>query len=137
MKKLIYLLDTNICIYIIKKEPKLVLNKFKQFSPGDIGVSSVTLAELYYEIEKSSKIEKNRSALENFLLPLEILPFDDQAAVVYGEIRANLEKNGTPIGPLDLMIAAHAKSLGLTLITNNTKEFIKIANLFVENWTKP
>ncbi|MGD0465557.1 MAG: type II toxin-antitoxin system VapC family toxin [Gammaproteobacteria bacterium] len=136
MKKLSYLLDTNICIYIIKKEPKLVLNKFKQFSPGDIGISSVTLAELYYGVEKSSQIEKNRSALENFLLPLEILLFDDQAAIVYGEIRANLEKNGTPIGPLDLMIAAHTKSRGLTLVTNNTKEFVRIAGLLVENWVK-
>ena len=113
-----------------------MLNKFKQFSPGDIGISSVTLAELYYGVEKSSQIEKNRSALENFLLPLEILLFDDQAAIVYGEIRANLEKNGTPIGPLDLMIAAHTKSRGLTLVTNNTKEFVRIAGLLVENWVK-
>ncbi len=128
------LLDTNICIYIIKKEPATVLTKFKQFIPGDIAISSITLAELNYGVEKSLHMEKNRIALENFLIPFEVLSFDEQAALCYGGIRAQLEKIGQPIGPLDLMIAAHAISTELTLVTNNIKEFNRVPNLKVEDW---
>lgn len=129
------MLDTNICIYIIKKDPRKVLNKFTGFSPGEICISSITMSELYYGANKSQHIHQNLLALENFLLPLEVLSFDDRAAMFYGEIRAYLEKNGTPIGPLDMLIAAHAVSLDLPLVTNNTKKFSKIRALSYEDWT--
>ncbi|MBP9764416.1 MAG: type II toxin-antitoxin system VapC family toxin [Gammaproteobacteria bacterium] len=131
-----YMLDTNICIYIIKNNPAPFLKKFKKFSPNDIGISSITFAELLYGVEKSQHSEKNREALELFVSPLEIFPFNDEAAFHYGILRTTLEKKGTPIGSLDLLIAAHAESLKLTLVTNNTKEFSRVPNLLVENWTK-
>ena len=131
-----FLLDTNICIYIIKKRPINVIDKFKTIPIGKIGISSITLAELQYGIMKSSNPDKNREALNRFLIPLEIVDFDFFATIEYGKIRANLEKNGTPIGPLDTLIGAHAKSLDLTLVTNNNKEFQRIDGLRIENWTK-
>ena len=131
-----YLLDTNICIYIIKKKPEIVLEKFKGFPLGSIGISTITLAELQFGIRKSSNPEKNLSALNQFIIPLEIIDFDYNATLEYGLIRAELEKNGTPIGPLDTLIGAHAKSAGLVLVTNNEKEFRRIQNLKIENWTK-
>jgi len=130
-----YLLDTNICIYIIKKRPAGVLKKFESLSLGDVAISSITLAELYYGIMKSSNPKKNQEALDKFLIPLEILEFDYNATIEYGKIRADLEKKGTPIGPLDTLIASHAKSLNLTLVTNNEKEFERIPELKIENWT--
>ncbi len=129
-----YMLDTNICIYIIKKKPEKVLKKFETFNVGDICISSVTLAELMYGVEKSQHQQKNRVALEEFVLPLEIMPFDDSAAYCYGHIRAHLEKKGKPIGAMDLMIAAHAESLNSILVTNNKKEFSRVPKLKVENW---
>ena len=99
-------------------------------------ISTITLAELQYGVRKSAQPEKNQLALSQFLIPLEIVGFDLKAAVEYGEIRATLEKDGTPIGPLDTLIAAHAKSLNLILVTNNEKEFKRVAGLEVENWTK-
>lgn len=131
-----YLLDTNICIFIIKKRPEKVLEKFNTLSLGDVAISSITLAELHYGIMKSSNPKKNQEALDKFLTPLEILDFDYFATIEYGKIRADLEKNGTPIGPLDTLIAAHAKSQKLTLVTNNEKEFIRIPDLKIENWVK-
>lgn len=131
-----FLLDTNICIYIIKNNPPLVLNKFKKLSPNDIAISSVTLAELRYGVEKSLHKEKNRHAFEEFILPLEIMPFDEFTTHFYGVLRAQLEKKGTLIGPLDMMIASHALSLELTLITNNTREFSRVPKLCLEDWTK-
>jgi len=131
-----FLLDTNICIYIIKKNPIVVFDKFRSLSVGSIGISSITLAELQFGIMKSSNPEKNQEALDKFLTPLEILDFDFNATIEYGNIRAYLEKNGIPIGPLDTLIAAHAKSLDLILITNNVREFERIPNLKIENWTK-
>ncbi|MEN8158221.1 MAG: type II toxin-antitoxin system VapC family toxin [Bacteroidota bacterium] len=131
-----FLLDTNICIYIIKKRPVHVIDKFKTIPIGKIGISSITLAELQFGIMKSSNPEKNREALNRFLIPLEIVDFDYSATIEYGKIRANLEKNGTPIGPLDTLIGAHAKSLDVTLVTNNEKEFQRIEGLRIENWTK-
>ena len=98
--------------------------------------SSITLAELYYGIMKSSNPKKNQEALDKFLIPLEILYFDYPATIEYGKIRADLEKKGTPIGALDTLIASHAKSLNLTLVTNNEKEFERIPDLKIENWTK-
>jgi tRNA(fMet)-specific endonuclease VapC len=131
-----YLLDTNICIYIIKKKPIAVFDRFKQLTIGSIGISSITLAELQYGIMKSSNPDKNREALDKFLTPIEILDFGYYATIEYGKIRAELERKGTPIGPLDMLIASHAKSLDLTLVTNNEKEFERIAGLKIENWTK-
>lgn len=131
-----YLLDTNICIYLIKKKPMLVFEKFNDLPLGSVGISSISVAELQYGIRKSSRSDQNRVALNQFLLPLEIVAFDTLAAVEYGSIRADLEKKGTPIGSLDTLIAAHVKALGLILVTNNEKEFLRIDGLKVENWTK-
>jgi|SRR5690606_28704074 len=131
-----FILDTNICIYLIKKKPIQVFNKFKEFPLGSIGISSISLAELQYGIQKSNQPDKNQKALIEFLLPLEIVEFEVSAAIEYGNIRAKLERKGTPIGPLDTLIAAHVKAMGLTLVTNNEKEFLRIEGLKVENWTK-
>ena len=131
-----YLLDTNICIYIIKKKPAEVFEKFKNLTIGDVGISSITLAELQYGIEKSSNSEKNREALEKFLTPIEIIDYGYEATVEYGKIRAELEKKGITIGPLDMLIASHAKSLDVILVTNNVREFERIAGLRIENWAK-
>lgn len=132
-----FMLDTNICIYIVKKRPLQVLNRFKTFDVADIGVSSITLSELEYGVEKSINREQNREALIGFLAPLEIAPYDDLAAYHYGDIRARLEKAGRPVGAMDLLIAAHARSLAVPLVTNNVSEFKRIPGLSVENWLKP
>lgn len=129
-----YLLDTNICIYLIKHQPAQVFEKFLETTAGEIGVSTVTIAEMSYGAEKSANKERNRSALELFLAPLEVVEFDLSAAKIFGVIRSDLEKKGTPIGAYDLMIAAQASSLGITLVTNNEREFRRIPNLMVENW---
>jgi tRNA(fMet)-specific endonuclease VapC len=128
------LLDTNICIYIIKQQPASVINKFASFSVGDIGISVMTLAELEYGASKSSQPVRNRKALEQFVSPLEVAVFDRRATVFYGRIRALLEKKGRLIGSMDLLIAAHALSLGVPLVTNNVKEFKRVSGLRVENW---
>jgi tRNA(fMet)-specific endonuclease VapC len=129
-----YLLDTNICIYLIKKKPAQVLEKFQAHSVGDIGISAITIAELQYGVHKSQHIEQNQRALEQFFIPLIGIPFDEQAAATYGEIRATLEAQGTPIGALDTLIAAHALSLNVTLVTNNTREFSRVPGLQVIDW---
>jgi len=129
-----YVLDTNICIYIIKRKPESVIQKFTSLVIGNIGVSSVTVAELEYGVMKSSNPENNREALERFLTPLVILDFDYKAAIEYGRIRAELEIAGTPIGSMDLMIAAHVKSLDSIVVTNNEKEFNRVPELKIENW---
>lgn len=128
------MLDTNICIAIIKQKPADILQKFGAYQVGDICISSVTLAELRYGVAKSQYQEKNQAALDEFILPLEVADFDEAAALVYGALRASLEKQGTPIGALDNMIGAHALSLNLTLVTNNTKEFKRIVGLKVIDW---
>ncbi len=130
-----YLLDTDICIYIIKKQPVKVFNRLKKCAIGDVAVSSITVAELEYGAAKSSRPDQNRNALLAFLSPFEILPFDDQAAVHYGDIRSHLEKTGKLIGSMDMLIAAHTRSSGLTLITNNLREFSRVPDLRVDNWT--
>lgn len=129
-----FLLDTNICIYIIKRKPQQVLDRFNTFLPSDIGISAITVAELEYGAQKSQRFEQNRTALQQFLIPLEILVFDQKAAQIYGTIRAELERKGQVIGSLDMLIAAQAKSENLTLVTNNVREFLRIPNLKVENW---
>lgn len=131
-----YMLDTNICIYIIKKKPTKVIERLKRLDVGDICISAITLAELCYGIEKSQNKERNRLALAAFLAPIEILPFSDEAAARYGEIRAFLEKTGQIIGAYDLLIAAHAISKNLILVTNNVSEFGRIPCLSIENWTE-
>jgi len=130
-----YMLDTNICIYIIKQKPEKVLRHFKSHSIGDIGISSITLAELRFGVEKSQQIQKNRQALEEFIISLEIADFDEKAAVIYGAVRAALEKAGTPVGDMDMLIGAHALSLDLTLVTNNVREFKQVKNLKVADWS--
>lgn len=129
------LLDTNICIYIINSRPPEVLAHFHQYRLGEIGISSVVAAELAYGVAKSGSV-RNRKALEMFLAPLEVLPFCDRAIWTYGELRANLERRGTPIGSLDTMIAAHALSLDAVLVTNNLREFSRIEGLRLENWAQ-
>lgn len=131
-----YLLDTNICIYLIKQKPSKVLARFQSFAPSDIGVSSITVAELEYGVCKSQQQQKNRNALMQFLIPLEIVEFDQSAATVYGSIRSDLESRGLVIGSMDMLIAAHALSLGTTLVSNNVREFSRITNLSLENWAK-
>ena len=129
-----YMLDTNICIYVIKHKPETVFQKLQNINPEDVCISSVTYAELVHGVEKSTAVEKNRLALSMLLANMEILDFDVDAADCYGKIRAALEKKGTPIGPLDMMIAAHAQSLGYTVVTNNVKEFSRVSALKIENW---
>lgn len=131
-----YLLDTNICIYIIKKKPDSVLKRLNQTPLGQIGISSITIAELDYGARKSANSEKNLIALNLFLIPFEIFNFDYPATIEYGKIRSQLEKNGTPIGPIDLLIAAHAKSLNYIMVTNNEREFNRVDGLNVENWVQ-
>jgi tRNA(fMet)-specific endonuclease VapC len=127
------LLDTNICIYIINNKPSAVLARFQQYRLGDIGLSSVVAAELAFGVAKSGSA-RNRQALEMFLAPLSILPFDAAAVWAYGDLHADLERRGTPIGSLDTMIAAHALSQHAILVTNNTREFVKVPGLQLDNW---
>jgi len=127
---------TRISAYTSSRKNQLKFEKFKNLTLGDVGISSITLAELQYGIEKSSNSEKNREALEKFLTPIEIIDYGYEATVEYGKIRAELEKKGLPIGPLDILIASHAKSLDVILVTNNVREFERIAGLRIENWTK-
>jgi len=129
-----YLVDTNICIYIMNKRPAGVIKKFKQFELGEVGISTITVSELQFGVAKSIHRKENQQRLEQFMAPLEILAYDEMAAEAYGDIRFHLEKYGQPIGPLDVLIAAHALSKDLILVTNNDKEFKRIENLQVENW---
>jgi tRNA(fMet)-specific endonuclease VapC len=129
-----YMLDTNICIALIKRKPSKALKRLARLSAGDIGISTITLAELCYGIAKSQFVERNREALEEFLLPLEIVDFDENAASAYGPVRAELKKAGWPIGPLDTQIGAHALSLDAVLVSDNTAEFRRIKGLQVDNW---
>jgi len=130
-----YLLDTNICIYIINEKPKQILRKFEQYPVYEFAISSITHAELQYGVAKSTHKTKNQEALDQFLLPLTILPFHGKRVVeAYGRIRAFLESKGKAIGPFDTLIAAHALGLDLTIITNNIAEFSRIPNLKYENW---
>lgn len=129
-----YLLETNICIYLIKNKPESVALKLKEVDITDISISSVTTAELYFGVNKSSKKEQNQSALNTFLLPFEILSFDEKDSFIYGTIRAELERTGFPIGAIYLLIASQAISRELTLVTNNTYEFQRVKGLRIENW---
>lgn len=130
------LLDTNICIHVINAKPPEVLERFRKYRMGEIGLCSVVAAELAYGVAKSGSA-RNRDALEMFLAPLIILPFDVAALWAYGDLRAELERKGTPIGALDTMIAAHALSNKSILVTNNSREFARVPGLALENWAQP
>lgn len=131
-----YLLDTNICIYIINRRPPRVFKHFEGLQVGQIAVSSITGAELNFGVVKSGS-QRNQQALDKFLAPLDILPFDEIAMRRYGILRSHLEHQGTPIGALDLLIAAHALALNAILVTNNIREFKRVPGLAVENWVAP
>ncbi len=129
-----YMLDTNICVYIIKKKPESVLAKLKEHMHTGLAISAITHAELEYGVHASAFPEKNALALYQFLSIVSILPFGDEAAAEFGKVCAALRKRGTMIGPMDMLIAAHAESAGLTIVTNNIREFGRIEGLAVENW---
>lgn len=128
-----YLLDTNIVIYVMKRRPMEILQTFNQ-NAERMAISSITLAELFHGAEKSQKVSQNLSAIEDFCSRIEVLPYTAKASQHYGAIRAALEKVGLPIGINDIHIAAHARSEGLTLVTNNMSEFARVPALQVENW---
>jgi tRNA(fMet)-specific endonuclease VapC len=129
----VILLDANTCIYIINNRPPNVLERFRKYKAGEVGISSIAASELAYGVAKSGSLQ-NRKALEIFLAPLQILPFDSQCLWFYADLRASLEKQGLSIGPMDTLIAAQALSIDGTLVTNNIKEFVRVPKLKLENW---
>ena len=129
-----YLLDTNICIYIIKKKPVEVFARFREHRVGDVGISAITYSELAYGVANSRQPEQNRLALEEFLAPLEIVAYSPEVAPLCGRIRAHLRRTGQTIGALDQLIAAHAAYLGVVLVTNDVDEFSRVPHLKIENW---
>jgi tRNA(fMet)-specific endonuclease VapC len=131
-----YMLDTDMCIYLIKARPESVIRRLRRTDLRDVCISSITLSELEYGISKSSQPKRNKLALVQFLAPIQVAPYDDMAAQKYGPLRAYLEKRGAPIGSLDMLIAAHALSLGRALVTNNVAEFSRVPRLRVQNWAK-
>jgi tRNA(fMet)-specific endonuclease VapC len=128
-----YMLDTDTCIYAINKRPPAVLEAFKRFQVAGLGVSSVTAAELHFGVARTGS-QRNLEALRRFLATLEVAPFDATAAELSGSLRAWLTSHGTPIGPYDTLIAAHAHALGAVLVSNNTREFARVPGLRLENW---
>jgi len=128
------MLDTNICIYIIKNRPQSVKEKFRAYHIGELCISSITVSELMYGAYKSQHVEKNLKAIEAFLLPFEIVNYDYDAAVAYGKIWATLERKGQVIGGMDMQIAGHALALDMTVVTNNTKEFQRVDGLVLDKW---
>jgi len=128
------LLDTNICIYIIKRRPPEVLERFQNFALGELALSSVTVAELYFGAYNSAQVEKNLAVVEHFLIPFEIVDFDSEAAIEYAKIKSDLRGRGEIIGELDMQIAAIAMANRMTVVTNNLKEFERVDGLRVENW---
>jgi len=129
----IYLLDTNICIYIINNKPPHVFEKFKQYQLGQLSISSISASELAFGVEKSGSL-RNKNALDKFLAPLDVLPYDESAIWHYAKLRQSLQSKGQMIGSLDMLIAAHALALDTVLVTNNMKEFERIDGLKLENW---
>lgn len=127
-------LETAICVNLIRRRDPDILRRLKRYTPGDVGVSAITLAELAFGVSKSRQPEKNMDALIEFATPLEVAPFDSAAAHAYGLIRADLEQRGHVIGALDMLIGAHALSLGVTLVTHNTREFSRIHGLHLIDW---
>ena len=131
-----YLLDTNICIYLIKKRPAEALEHFRQHPPAEVAISIITVFELEYGVQKSRYQQRTRDAMTKFLSPLNIINLDRSSVLEAAAIRAHLEKIGTPIGPYDLFIAGLARSCGMTLVTNNTAEFERVEGLTLENWVR-
>jgi tRNA(fMet)-specific endonuclease VapC len=130
-----WMLDTDTCIAIIKKHPT-ALKKLRGKSIGQVGISSITLGELAFGADKSSRAKEAHAALREFLLALEVAAFDDQAAMRYGEVRASLARRGRPIGPLDTLIGSHAHAQDVILVTHNRREFVYIRGLRLKDWTK-
>lgn len=130
---LIRLLDTNICIYLINRRPPQVLERLAEFAAQELALSAVTGAELMFGVAKGGSA-RNQQALEKFLLPFDVLPFDAEAMRAYGPLRADLQRRGVPIGAMDMLIAAHALALDAILVTNNTAEFERVPGLRLENW---
>ena len=130
-----YLLDTNIVIYTMKNRPQRVKHRFKKHQ-GRMGISTVTLGELIFGAEHSQQVNRNLTDIESMVARLEVLPFDDSAAYHFGQIRAELYRVGKPIGPYDMMIAGHARSRGMKLVTNNVKEFKCVPGLLIEDWSE-
>ncbi len=133
---MIFMLDTDICIYIIKRKPASVLKRLESLQTGQLAMSAITFAELMSGAKKSQHVEENLARLNALGELLDIRPFDKQATVCYGDVRSSLEKRGETIGGNDLLIAAHALSLGWTLVTNNEREFNRIEGLKIENWAE-
>lgn len=131
-----YLLDTNICIFIIKNKPAVVRERFDGLRSGEVGLSAVTEAELLHGVYKSARLDHNLAAVLDFASQLVVVPFDSQVTDAYGRIRAGLEQLGQPIGPMDFQIAATAVAHGLILVTNNTREFVRVPGLKIEDWTQ-
>lgn len=130
---LAYMLDTNICIYLMRNHPSALRERFDQLT-GQLCISTITLGELHYGAEKSARRSENLDAIEAFVARLDVLPFSLKAAAHFGMLRADLTRRGTPVGPFDMLIGAHARSEGLVLVTNNTREFARMPGLQVENW---
>ena len=131
---MIYMLDMDVCIYIIKRKPSSIGNRLEKLKPGELAMSAVTFAELVNGAKKSKYVEANMERLNDLSELIDIRPFDRQAALFYGSVRSSLEKRGEVIGGNDLLIAVHALSLNWTLVTNNEKEFRRVEGLKVENW---
>ena len=131
---MIYMIDTNVCIDVIRRRSRSLVERIRAHAVDDVVISAITLSELQHGVFKSENPEQNRVALLEFLVPFTVLPYEDTAARAYGEIRAHLEKQGAPIGPMDMLIAAHACSRGLILVTNNEQEFRRVPGLAIENW---
>ena len=130
-----YLLDTNICVYLMNRTRPNLTRRVLEHHPDDLAISVITAAELSYGVAKSKRKAEASAALTRLLASLRVQPFDEAAMVTYGRIRADLEAKGTPIGPLDTLIAAHALALGVAVVTNNTGEFRRVRDLTVEDWT--
>ena len=131
---MIHLLDTNTCIYFLNRTSERIISQFKRFSPSEIKLPSITVAELFYGAQKSKAQKKNRDIVENFISTFEIIPFDERCCKIYARIRASLEKSGVPIGPMDLLIASISLANNYILVTNNIREFKRIKGLKTEDW---
>jgi len=131
------LLNTDVCIYLIKRKSVEILGRLADYEVGEVGLSSITVGELSFGVAESQQVDRNREALQQFLLSFTVAPFDQPAAAAYGHVRADLERAGCPIGPLDTLIGAHALALGVALATNNVREFSRIDGLVVEGWATP
>jgi tRNA(fMet)-specific endonuclease VapC len=129
------MLDTNICVYLIREKSQKVLDKYLEMQIGDVSISVITLSELEFGVQNSSTPGKSAAALANFLVGIEVLDFTSEAALTYGRVRSDLKQKRTTIGPLDTLIAAHAKTENCILVTNNTREFERVDGLPLEDWT--